>query len=449
MTDPPRTSPGAGEARPRGWRERWSAVHTSVFAKLVAIMVTMTACLLLLVGSFFLLIVSPYLTAGIDRLVEEYTRTLAASSPDFWTAKRLGARLDLQVRYEGRGGDWSTASDLPTVDQVRGGLVRGLSLRHYSLVPAPAGGTYLFAWNPGGNMNAAHVAALVLLLLVIAAIVLTTHIVLTRLLRPLQMLNDGVARLSDGQLDVQLPNRTRDEFGRLTDTFNQMVGRVRGMIGARDQLLLDVSHELRSPLTRMKVALELLTDNEQRTRLAADVADMELMVTELLEMERLRGGRGISIARENLIPILGEVAQRFHDRRPGLRIVSTSAEMLVDIDGIRVRTVLRNLLDNAAKYSLPDSRAVEISAVQNADAVVIRISDDGLGIPESDVARVFEPFFRVDRSRSRKTGGYGLGLGICQRVMEAHGGSIAVERQPGRGTSFVLTFPKAASAKSA
>jgi methyl-accepting chemotaxis protein len=148
----------------------------------------------------------------------------------------------------------------------------------YFVFPAPKGGTYLFAWNFSERVQVAHAVLLLLLLLVIVAVVLTTHAVLRRLLRPLRVLSDGVARLSEGQLDVTLPNGARDEFGRLTGAFNGMVGRVGEMIRARDQLLVDVSHELRSPLTRMKVALELPPNDEQRSRLADDVAEMERMV---------------------------------------------------------------------------------------------------------------------------------------------------------------------------
>ncbi len=129
-----------------------------------------------------------------------------------------------------------------------------------------------------------------------------------------------------------------------------MVGRVREMIGARDQLLLDVSHELRSPVTRMKVALELLPDREQRTGMAVDVAEMERMIAELLEFER-RDGRGIRTARQDLMPLLREVAESFENRPPGVRIASTSREMHVDVDGEKLHTVLRNLLENAVKYS--------------------------------------------------------------------------------------------------
>jgi signal transduction histidine kinase len=150
-----------------------------------------------------------------------------------------------------------------------------------------------------------------------------------------------------------------------------------------------------------------------------------------------------------VVSLLGEVARNYDDRLPGVRVSATTPEILVDIDADRMRTVIRNLLENAVKYSLPTSRPVEISVAQTVETVVVRITDDGVGISEGDVERVFEPFFRVDRSRSKSTGGYGLGLSICKRVMDAHGGSIAVERPAGRGTSFVLTFPRPAFAKSA
>jgi signal transduction histidine kinase len=114
----------------------------------------------------------------------------------------------------------------------------------------------------------------------------------------------------------------------------------------------------------------------------------------------------------------------------------------VDIDAEKLRTVLRNLLENAFKYSLPDSRPVELSTSENGDNIAVRVSDDGPGIPQSDLESIFEPFFRVDRSRSKSTGGYGLGLSICKRIMEAHGGTITVVRNAGRGTTFFLKLAK-------
>jgi signal transduction histidine kinase len=254
------------------------------------------------------------------------------------------------------------------------------------------------------------------------AVLLSAYAVLKILLRPVRWLGEGVERLGSGQLDVVLPVRTRDEFGALTDAFNRMVRRVQDMIQARNQLL-----------------------RENKEELVSDIDEMEMMVAELLELERLRDGRGLNPSFQDLTPILREMAARFNSRRPGVHFISASQEIELKIDADKVRTVFRNLLENAFKYSLPDSRPVEISCIQSDHSVVIRVSDDGPGIPTEDAAGLFEPFFRVDRSRSKKTGGYGLGLSICKRIMEAHGGDIIFQNNPVRGASFILTFPISAS----
>jgi len=420
-------------------RELRLRLHRSIFAKLLAIMVATTLALLLVVVVVFGLLVLRSVNTS-QRLVAEYTRLLAGTAPDFATARRLAAGIGFQVRYEGPQGDWATAPGMPSIQEVRswGGSY------DFQLAPGARGGTYLVAWQVGRGLRHAHSQMIWLLLILVTAVVSTAYAVLRRSLRPLRSLHDGVLRLGEGHLDVVVPSRTRDEFGVLTDAFNRMVRRIAEMLRARDQLLLDVSHELRSPLTRMKVALALLPEGDMRRRIDADVAEMEAMVTELLELERLRDGRGIRIERQHLTPILREVAAIFEGRPPGVRLIPPSAEIVLDLDGDRMRSVLRNLLENAIQYSLPDSGAVEISVAETAETVFVRVADDGPGIPEADLASLFEPFFRVDRSRSKKSGGYGLGLSICKRIMEAHGGAIDVENKPGRGAVFTLTLRKPA-----
>jgi signal transduction histidine kinase len=289
----------------------------------------------------------------------------------------------------------------------------------------------------------AHAWLLVLSLLVMSGVVLTTQAVLQKLLRPLRVLNDGVTRLGEGDLGVTVPRTTTDEFGKLTDTFNLMAGRVREMITARDQLLIDVSHELRSPLTRMKVALELLPDDAHRARLSSEVAEMERMISGLLELERLRTGRGVTLLRQDIVPVLSEVVATYEDRAPGVRFSAAGGrEVHADVDAEQLTTVMRNLLENALKYSLSDSRSVQVTVETRDDGVRVGVTDDGVGIPREDAERIFEPFFRVDRSRSKESGGYGLGLSICKRVMEAHGGQIVLEPGNGRGSTFALRFPR-------
>jgi signal transduction histidine kinase len=395
----------------------------SVFVKLLTIMLVMAASLLLMVFVFFGFYIGPNLHRSMDRLVREYARAVASRGLTFDEAKRISSRLDVEIRYEGPGGMWTTDRTLPPI--ARAGTAWW---RDDEVVPAPDGGRYLFAGVFTRRLHMAHFQVLALLLLLMAVVVVVTHALLRRLLSPLRELGDGVTRLSGGNLDVAVAHRTNDEFGVLTDAFNQMVRHVREMIRAHDQLLLDVSHELRSPVTRMKVALELIPDGEKKERMAADLGEMEAMISELLELERLREGR-LRTERVDLVPLLCAAAAR----------VATSAPAIfVEVDAAKLQTVLRNLAENGLKYS---GREVEISAVDDGTHVVIRVDDDGPGIPAEDLQNIFEPFYRVDRSRSRKTGGYGLGLSISKRIVEAHGGTITAENLAPRGARFTITLP--------
>ena len=406
-------------------------------------MLTMAISLLLLVSGFFILVIIPILSRSIQPFVEDYVQTIAATQPWLDRAKQLASRLDIQIRYEGPDGEWTTSEALPRIADARpGGRAGLLDGGGYHLAKGSNGGTYLFLWTLQQKTLGAHYALLALLLGLMVATIITTHITITRLLRPLRLLGDGVERLSAGELDVTLPAPTRDEFGMLIEAFNVMVERVREMIRTRDQLLLDVSHELRSPLTRMRVAVELLPEGADRARLATDIMEMDAMIAELLELERLRNG-ALQTERHDLASIVREVTASFETRLPGVRIIALPREITVEVDGEKIRTLLRNLLENAIKYSLPDSHEVEISAACDTEIVVLRIADDGPGVPHDEHSTIFEPFFRLSPSRVKSPSGYGLGLSICKRIVEAHGGRIAVENGTPRGAVFEVTLPLA------
>lgn len=402
----------------------------SVFAKLVTIMLLMAISLLAVVLAFFALIVSPTMNHAAETVFREHITRVAASGLDLDEARRLSERANIQVRYEGPAGSWTTRDWMPSVAEARRAQTRFLG-RGYYVVPAPGGGSYVFRWMFRREMITVHNLLIALLLAIMIAVIITAHLVLRRLLRPLRTLGDGVARLSDGQLDVVLPNPTRDEFGTLTDAFNTMVGRVRDMIRARDQLLLDVSHELRSPITRLRVALELVPDGQNRRGMQNDLAEMEAMIAELLELERLREGRGMSLARHDLVAIARELS---------VPVTSSAPQIFAHVDAERMRTVIRNLLENAQKYA--GHAAIDVSTTERE--AVLRVCDDGPGIPAEDLTSLFEPFFRVNRSRSKTTAGYGLGLSICKRIVEAHGGRIEAANNEGRGATFTVMLPKSA-----
>jgi len=415
--------------------------HFSIFSKLLAIMLGTLIVLLVIVTVIFALVIFPTSVSTTEHAARQYTQLLAATQPNLEAANKIHKEIGLDIRYEGPGGSWATSDNLPTVEQVRSGQAHSSFGHEYHMVTAANRGTYLFAWDVRNQMRSAHEKLLWMLLLMIVGVVLTAYWFQKRLLRPVQSLGEGVARMSAGQLDVVLPQVTHDELGTLTTAFNQMVSRVKEMIHARDQLLLDVSHELRSPLTRMKVALALLPEDDNKANLEADVKEMETMISELLELERLRTPHGLRKEKHDVVAIVREVTHEFGNRAPSVQFMGRTEAIFANVDSEKLRTVLRNLLDNAFKYSLPDSQPIDLSVSESPDGVVIRVQDDGQGIPEGQMAGIFEPFFRIDPSRSKKTGGYGLGLSMCKRIVEAHGGTLQIENNGGRGVSFILTIP--------
>jgi signal transduction histidine kinase len=414
-------------------------LHRSVFVRLFAVMVASALLLFVVVAGLFVAVIGRNLDT-FRRIAADHARLLATTTLDEVHARDLSRRLDVGIRYEGPGGSWSTSPGLPSVAEAERANARGSALHLAAdtmIVESPGGGRYLFAWGHERRLREAHDRYLVLALTLVLVVLIVAHEVIRRSLRPLRTLHAGVERLSAGELDVVLPSTSRDEFGALTEAFNAMVRRVREMVTARDRLLRDVSHELRSPLTRMKVALALLPEGEKPDQMRADVVEMETLVGELLELERLRDGRGLRLERHDLAPILRSVAESFQDAPPGV-LVDVPADLPALVDADQLRALVRNLLENAVKYSLPDSAPVRLSAGREGPLVVLRVRDDGPGIPPADRGSLFEPFFRVDRSRSRKTGGYGLGLSICKRIAEAHGGGIELEDATERGVTFVV-----------
>lgn len=420
-------------------------LHRSVFVRLVAVMAASTLAIVVIVATLFFGVVGGNI-ATVRRIADDHARLLAAAAPDEARAREIAARLDVAIRFEGPSGSFTTDPALPTIAEAERekasarGPLRGAD---FTVAEAPGGGRYLFSWAHEKRLRAAHDRFLVLALLLVLLVVVVAHELIRRSLRPLRLLHAGVERLAEGELAVAVPETSRDEFGALSRAFNAMVTRVREMVSARDRLLRDVSHELRSPLARMKVALELLSEDGKTRGMKADVAEMEALISQLLELERLRDGRGLNVGAHDVGPILRAAAAPFEDAPPGVLVELAAGELPARIDPEKIRTVLRNLLENAAKYALPDSAPVVLSATREDGGIAVRVRDDGPGIPDADRATLFEPFTRVDRSRSKKTGGYGLGLAICRGIVEAHGGAISLESREGRGTTFLVRLPGA------
>lgn len=416
----------------------------SIFSRLLAVMMALALAVPLLVGSSFVVVLLPQVGRTLGGLYDQSAELMAASQLTAETARQAAARHEVGIRYVGPSGAWATEDGLPAPADVAARLEAGSSVARCGddcrVARAGDGGTYVFVWRLHREARTLHDRLGAVLVVAIIGLIILAHQRLRRALAPLRTLRAGVAGLAAGDLDTTVPRQSDDELGELADAFNAMVGRVREMVHSRDQLLLDVSHELRSPLTRMRVALALWDEGEPRQRLERNLNEMEAMVSELLELERLRAGRGLERGRHDLVEIVRDAVLSFADRPPGVVLGTLPATCVVEVDPDKVRSVINNLLENALRHAQADSSPVSVSITEAPAGVEVRVEDDGPGIPADDLTRIFEPFYRVDRSRSRRTGGYGLGLALCRRVMEAHGGRIVASNRQPRGAAFVLTF---------
>jgi signal transduction histidine kinase len=140
--------------------------------------------------------------------------------------------------------------------------------------------------------------------------------------------------------------------------------------------------------------------------------------------------------------IIKEVLQDFQNKSPGIKLTSLLESIFLNVDTDRIKTVLKNVIENSLKYSKSESQPIEISIDEEEKSVVIRIKDHGSGIPKEELPYIFEPFYRIDKSRSKETGGYGLGMSLCKKIMEAHGGTIEISSELNIGTTVILRFEK-------
>ena len=414
--------------------------HHSIFIRLLFVLLATMGLIHLVIGGAFGLLSGSGSLKHIHANIRHYSEMLArdmGSPPDTVLAAEIAETCQMYIEYENGDDTWSCPESRPVIHKGKGLFGPSSMWRRPIVIENGDGSRYTITWR-FGPFTGMYRPVLIGMVLIISLIFFGTHGYLRRILKPIQLLRKGVTEIKNGNLDVEIPLVRPDELGRLTEAFNDMVHRIKEMLASRDQLLLDVSHELRSPLTRIRVALEMMDDDEKKGTILADIQDIEMMIAEILETERLNTEHGkIQTAETDLAALIRETAVNIK-HGPGIEYKDMPESLIVRLDQERFRMVLKNVLDNAAKFSAADSRPVQIRVLEKEEQVTVEIEDDGAGIPEEQIPFVFEPFFRADRSRSRKTGGYGLGLHLCRKIMEAHGGQIEIRNNRGRGVTVTL-----------
>ncbi len=267
------------------------------------------------------------------------------------------------------------------------------------------------------------------------------------LIRPIRWIKDGANRIGSGDLEHRIPTIRRDDLGSLSVDINRMADDVQGMLEAKQQMLLAISHELRSPLTRTKVALEFIDNDKIKQNILEDVVEMENLITDLLESERLNTRHSkLQLSSVDIVPLIRHLVEHdFLQLKDRIKLQLTPATLHRNIDETRIRLLLKNLIENALCYSEADGDPVVVRLDATADSMTISVSDHGSGMSPDEVERATEPFYRADPARCRDTGGFGLGLYLCRRIAEAHGGTLHIDSEIGKGTRVTLEIPVAAT----
>ncbi|HET7525806.1 MAG TPA: HAMP domain-containing sensor histidine kinase [Burkholderiaceae bacterium] len=376
----------------------------------------------------------PLVADYVDKLAQEI-----GSPPDVERARAIVARLPVTVRIDGPQVQfdshpgmhrrWSEYGDDPRYGPESWGLVRNTADGHritFGLTgPLHATQPRLFGW---------------FTLAALLGLTLAAYAYVRRMLRPLQAIGEGVARFGAGDFAQPIREVRNDELGDLAERINRMAASLQGMLDAKRALLLAISHELRSPLTRARVNAELVGDGEHRDALLRDLSEMRDLITDLLESERLATGHAALQTERIALPALVRevMATQFADATLTLELDASIGP--VQADPMRLKLLLRNLIDNAVRHSAGAAQPPVVSLQRAPDGrVALAVRDFGPGVSDEQLQRLAEPFYRTDSARTRAAGGVGLGLYLCRLVAQAHGGELRLRRaEPGLEATVLL-----------
>ena len=295
-----------------------------------------------------------------------------------------------------------------------------------------------------------------LIAIVLLVVGVSSWLLARSLTHPLRRLSKTASAFGEGDLSARVGLARRDELGDVARAFDDMGDRLNELLRAEKELLANVSHELRTPLARIRVAVDIASEGDAEVArevlgdIASDLAELERLISDTLTAARLDLAHaaptgGIPPLRmERVDPgiILSRAVEKFRGAHPerALHVDVASDLPEIDADEVLLRRAVDNLLENAHKYTEDAGRSVRLRA-SGSEGLEIAVVDEGVGISAADLPNVFRPFFRADKSRTRTTGGLGLGLALTKRIVEAHGGSLVLESEPHRGTTAKIRIP--------
>ena len=381
-----------------------------------------------------------YFTRNIESIIQDI-----GTPPNLANAMRLADELDWTIDIRNPIMQWSSdAQNRLDVDEAvySESLTTDAELRTIGgedIIRVQRSGYDFFMYRRAQNAN--NLFIIYVGVAIAIGILFLNYLLVNRMLDPVRLLRRGAERIQNGDLSYRVKSNRQDELGELTESINHMADSLQSMLEAKRQLLMAISHELRTPITKAKLRMELMPDNEEKNQLKEDIDEIDLLISDLLEAERLNNEHAVLVSESvKFAEFIQGVTEQFSDYEAGLTLEMPEEDQEFTIDKLRVRLLITNLLNNAMSHGEENPISVKVSFEDGRG--IVEVIDRGEGISEEHLSQISEPFYRADSSRQRNTGGFGLGLYLCRLISQAHGGEMIISSKIGDGTHITVKLPR-------
>ncbi|QAR32737.1 HAMP domain-containing histidine kinase [Geovibrio thiophilus] len=422
---------------------------SSVFTKLLFIVVCSAVLLnIILFGIFTHYVENSETSLNRHRVIYiQFLRDEIGYPPDVRKAEALSERTGITVIYSSPEESWATGRTegrfpedklhYRTIDE---NLTLG-TLHGYQTAEITEGDSSIKFkfWPLTGEMERLSMYGW-FMIGAVSLLMGAVYMLIRQILKPINYLSAAIAEVKKENYDYKINRCGSDELAHLCNMFDSLTSEISRSIKYKNKLLTGISHELRTPLTSLRIAAEMVKDEFLRKDMTDDIKQMDTLINYLMEGARIKHG-ALKKKHTDINKLTGEICAPYEEKTGRVVFVPHPYPIELNIDAKAIEHAVRNLIDNALKYSEESSEPVTVESGIVNGFTFIKVTDKGIGIPADELKFITEPFYRTDISRSKKTGGYGIGLDICKQIAEAHGGKLEIKSVLHKETEACLYFP--------
>ena len=383
-----------------------------------------------------------YFTRHVESIIEDI-----GTPPNLSNAMRLASELSWTINIRNPIMEWSSdAQNRLDVDssQYQESLTSDAEMRTINgedIIRVNRDGYDFYMYRSAQEEGLFNYFVLYTALALAALILFLNYFMVNKMLNPVRLLKQGAERIRQGDLGYRVKSNLQDELGELTESINHMADSLQSMLEAKRQLLMAISHELRTPITKAKLRMEFMPESDEKDQLKEDINEIDLLISDLLEAERLNNDHSALVSERVLLAnFVRSIAESFKSNNGEIEIQIPVNDLEFEIDKLRIRLLITNLLNNAVRHG--KGNLINVGVSFSGDRGIIEVKDNGEGISEEHITQITEPFYRADSARQRNTGGFGLGLYLCRLIAQAHGGEMIIVSQEGQGTQITVNLPR-------